>query len=84
LIVQRIYDIYQDISDETSKNYIEDDKTKWKIIWELLKDKEKLIIKKHNLESIDLKDKEKLLKPAQKDLNSIRNIIENDNSLQYN
>lgn len=84
LIVQRIYDIYEDISDETSKNYIDDDKTKWKIIWELLKDKEKLVIKKHNLASIDLKDKEKLLKPAQKDLNTIRNIIENDNSLQYN
>ncbi|MDD3049486.1 MAG: hypothetical protein PHQ89_05960 [Bacilli bacterium] len=84
MIVQRIYDIYEDISDETSKNYIDDDKTKRKIIWELLKDKEKLVIKKHNLASIDLKDKEKLLKPAQKDLNTIRNIVENDNSLQYN
>lgn len=84
LVVQRIYDIYLDISDKSSKNYVETDVTRWKIIWELLKDKEKLIIKKHNLESVDLKDKEKLLKAAKKDLNSIRNIIVNDNSLKYN
>lgn len=84
LVIQRIYDIYLDISDETSKNYVETDTTRWQIIWELLKDKEKLIIKKHNLESVDFKDKEKLLKAAKKDLNSIRNIIINDNSLKYN
>lgn len=82
LIIIKVYDIYSEISDENSKNFIKTDTAKWKIIWErLTKREQNIIIKSKISDSIEENLK---VTDIKKNYNVIRNIVENKQKLKYN